>query len=210
VIAPPPVPDVKPVEPATPPDIKPIEPVVASTPRPAKPPREKISLPPLVSPVFFIVPALMLFGMSVFFLTRRLQGSPGRILVRAANSSAALSSGVMLSLFVEDQNTFIGKRNIHTLKPGFTFTIGGGKSDFLIFLVPIPFRIADLRYDGTGCTLIPRKSNYFPDTGSSPVSDCIGKTIRVVSDKNHELFMRLELCEDPLLTLNRLLNRKLP
>ncbi|MDR2608734.1 MAG: hypothetical protein LBC57_10115, partial [Treponema sp.] len=33
---------------------------------------------------------------------------------------------LMLSLFVEDQNTMIGKRNIHLAKPGYTFTVGGG------------------------------------------------------------------------------------
>jgi hypothetical protein len=113
---------------------------------------------------------------------------------------------VMLKLFVVDQNTFIGKRNIHVVKPGVNFTIGGGQSDFLIFLVPMPFRIADLRYEGDSCLLIPRKPKYFPDTGSSPVRDCIGKTIRVVSEKDYELFMRIELCEDPLTALNRLMN----
>jgi hypothetical protein len=113
---------------------------------------------------------------------------------------------VMLNLFVEDQNTFIGKRNIHVVKPGVNFTIGGGQSDFLIFLVPVPFRIADLRYESDSCLLIPRKPKYFPDTGSSPVKDCIGKTIRVVSDKDYELFMRIELYEEPLTALNRLMN----
>jgi hypothetical protein len=113
---------------------------------------------------------------------------------------------LMLNLFVEDQNTFIGKRNIHVVKPGLNFTIGGGRSDFLIFLVPMPPRIADLRYQGDSCLLIPRKPKYFPDTGSSPIKDCLGKTIRVVSDKDYELFMRIELYEDPMAVLNRLMN----
>ena len=113
---------------------------------------------------------------------------------------------MMLNLFVEDQNTAIGRRNIHSVKAGNTFSVGGGKSDFLIFLVPIPPHIADLQFDGKNCTFIPRKPQYFPDIGSEPVHNCIGKTIRVISDKNYELFIRVERYEDPLKTLNRLLN----
>ncbi len=113
---------------------------------------------------------------------------------------------LMLSLFVEDQNTAIGRRNIHTVKSGHVFSVGGGKSDFLIFLVPIPPHIAEVRFDGKNCTFIPRKPKYFPDIGSQQVPNCIGKVIRVVSDKNYELFVRIERYHDPLLELNRLLN----
>jgi hypothetical protein len=134
------------------------------------------------------------------------RGETGAEPVNAGKPPRSEGQPVMLNLFVEDQNTFIGKRNIHVVKQGINFTIGGGKSDFLIFLVSLPFRIADLRYEAGSCALIPRKSKYFPDTGSSPVKDCIGKTIRVVSDKNYELFMRIDLHEDPLETLNRLIN----
>jgi hypothetical protein len=112
---------------------------------------------------------------------------------------------MLLNLFVEDQNTAIGKRNIHSLKPGYSFTIGGGKSDFLIFLVPIPPRIADVSYDGRNCAFIPRKPQYFPDIGSQTIPNCIGKTFRVISDKKYELHIRIERYEDPLQALNKLL-----
>jgi len=112
----------------------------------------------------------------------------------------------MLNLFVADQNTAIGRRNIHSVKAGNTFSIGGGNSDFLVFLVPIPPRIADLQYDGKTCTLIPKKSQYFPDLGSEQLPNCVGKNIRVVSDRNYELHIRVEKYEDPLRSLNRLLN----
>lgn len=120
-------------------------------------------------------------------------------------------SPFMLKLFVADQNTLIGKRNTHLVKPGFSYTVGGRNSDFLIFLVPVPYRIGDLKYETSGCTFYPRKPHYFPDIGNNPVHDCIGKTIRVVSDKGYELFIRLEQYEDPLLELNRLmLSIKIP
>ncbi|MDR1024340.1 MAG: VWA domain-containing protein [Treponema sp.] len=114
-------------------------------------------------------------------------------------------SPFMLKLFVADQNTLIGKRNTHRVKPGFTYTVGGGKSDFLIFLVPFPPRLGELKYESSGCTFYPRKAAYFPDIGNNPVHDCIGKTIRVISDRGYEIFMRLEQHEDPLLELNRLM-----
>jgi hypothetical protein len=112
----------------------------------------------------------------------------------------------MLNLFVEDQNTAIGRRNIHVVKASNVFTIGGGKSDFLIFLVPLPPHIAELHFNGQQCTFIPRKPQYFPDLGSQQVPNCIGKTIRVISDKNYELHIRMERYQDPLLALNKLLN----
>ncbi|MDR0655512.1 MAG: hypothetical protein LBG22_04290 [Treponema sp.] len=113
---------------------------------------------------------------------------------------------LMLSLFVEDQNTMIGKRNIHLAKPGYSFTVGGGKSDFLIFLVSVPSHIAEVRVDGERCTFIPRKPQFFPDIGSQQISDCIGKMIKVISEKGYELHLRMERYEDPLLSLNRLLH----
>jgi hypothetical protein len=112
---------------------------------------------------------------------------------------------LLLNLFVEDQNTAIGKRNIHSLKSGYSLSVGGGKSDFLIFLVSIPPNIGEIRRNGSQCTFIPKKPNYFPDLGSNELRDCINKPIRVVSDKSYEIQMRFEMYEDPLDALNRIL-----
>jgi hypothetical protein len=116
------------------------------------------------------------------------------------------SGPLLLNLFVEDQNTAIGKRNIHSLKSGYSLSVGGGKTDdFLIFLVPIPGNIGEIRRNGSSLTFIPRKHKYFPDIGSNEVKDCINKTIRIVSDKNYEMRFRFEMYEDPLVALNRIL-----
>jgi hypothetical protein len=200
---------------------------------------------------------LVLLGLAVFFIIRRLQESPKRAVAKAGRDSRRSSgspgkglqkspqknppvrtpptagspqaayqpprrespyadtykpaqkpsygSPFMLKLYVADQNTLIGKRNTHLVKPGFTYTVGGGKSDFLIFLVPVPSRLGELKYESSGCTFYPRKAAYFPDIGNNPVHDCIGKTIRVMSDRGYELFIRLEQHEDPLLELNRIM-----
>jgi hypothetical protein len=127
---------------------------------------------------------------------------------RTESSRTAInpSGPLLLNLFVEDQNTAIGKPNIHSLKTGYSLSVGGGKSDFLIFLVPVASNIGEIRRDGGLCTFIPRKPKYFPDLGSGELRDCINKTIRVVSDRNYEVRFRFEQYEDPLQELNRLFN----
>jgi len=112
---------------------------------------------------------------------------------------------VLLNLFVADQNTAIGKRNIHSLKPGYAYSIGGGNSDFLIFLVPVPPHIAEVMLDGRNCAFTPKKPEFFPDIGSQTIPNCIGKTFRVISEKKYELHIRLERYEDPLTALNKML-----
>jgi len=114
-------------------------------------------------------------------------------------------SPVLLNLFVADQNTAIGKRNIHSLKPGYAYSIGGGNSDFLIFLVPVPPHIAEVMLDGRNCAFTPKKPEFFPDIGSQTIPNCIGKTFRVISEKKYELHIRLERYEDPLTALNKML-----
>ena len=121
-------------------------------------------------------------------------------------TSSSEGDPVMLNLFVEDQNTAIGRRNIHNVKAGYSFSVGGGKSDFLIFLVSMPPHIADVTYDGRNCTFIPRKPEHFPDLGSQSVPACIGKNIRVLSEKKYELHIRFERYQDPLNELNKMLH----
>ena len=127
-------------------------------------------------------------------------------LTNSKNSALLFDSPPMLSIHVEDQNVNIGKRNIHMLKQGYTYTVGGEKSDFLIFLVPLPGHIGEIHFDGSNCTFVPTKPEFFPDIGSQSVPNCIGKTIRIVSEKKYELTFRMEQYEDPLLSLNQLLN----
>jgi hypothetical protein len=118
----------------------------------------------------------------------------------------AVEMNPMVCLVVEDQNCNIGRRNIHILKEGNIYTVGGGNSDFLIFLVPLPYHIGEIRFDGSRVNFVPIKPKFFPDIGSQTVQDCIGKNIRVISDTSFEIFIRVERYEDPLLSLNALMN----
>jgi hypothetical protein len=114
---------------------------------------------------------------------------------------------LLLNLFVDDQSTSIGKRNIHSLKSGYSLSVGGGTSDdFHIFLVQMPAHLGEIRRNGSQLTFVPRKPKYFPDLGSNEVRDCINKRIRVVSDKGYEMWFCFVTYEDPLEALNRVLH----
>jgi len=134
------------------------------------------------------------------------QGRP--VKQHVSGQSALTPTGpLLLNLFVEDQSTSIGKRNTHSLKSGYTLSVGGGASDdFHIFLVQMPAHIGDVRRNGTQLTFIPRKPKYFPDIGSNEVKDCINKRIRIVSDKKYEMWFSFVMYEDPLEALNRVLH----
>ena len=122
------------------------------------------------------------------------------------DADQSLSKPPIVNMFVEQQKTAIGKRNVHALKQGGTYSVGGGNSDFLIFLVPFPPRIGQLHFDGKHCTFRPLRPEFFPDIGSNQVPECIGKTIRILSKKRYEVFFRFERYEDPLVLLNQLLH----
>lgn len=112
---------------------------------------------------------------------------------------------IMLSLYVQDQNTAIGRRNVHLLKAGGKLSLGGGNSDFLVFIVRFPERIAKVHFDGEQCHLTIHKPEFFPDAQSSVIEDCIGKRIDIVSSKGYKVWFRIDRYEDPLEKLNRFL-----
>jgi hypothetical protein len=152
----------------------------------------------------FGVLAALIILIIVFLVSRQLQNTPNRMLAHGTESPG-FEGPPMLSLFVKDQSTTLGRRNQHILKAGYSLSLGGGKSDFLIFLVPVPPHIARVYFDGTHYFFIPRKPQFFPDIGSQILQDCIGKPIRIISEKNYELSIRIERREDPWYALNRLL-----
>lgn len=112
---------------------------------------------------------------------------------------------VRLVLHVQDQNPNVGKRNIRAMHAGGRASVGGGKSAFLIFLLPVPRTLAYLFYDGIDATLVPQKPEFFPDY-DSPIQSCIGRDIRVVTTKGKELFIRFERYVPPLEKINKLLH----
>ncbi len=113
---------------------------------------------------------------------------------------------VTLNLYVERQNSRIGRRNVHQMKAGSRLSIGGGASSFLVFLVKFPANLAEIRYDGRRCSLAILKPEFFPYEKSSIIEDCLERPVTIVSDKGYPVTFMLRQFEDPVVTLNRLLN----
>jgi hypothetical protein len=102
----------------------------------------------ILLPVILALPVIA--GIVVLFIVirRKLEAIPVRSISYVAGRTVAspprrdvtakLDTNPMVYLEVDDQNRNIGRRNTHSLKAGSTYTVGGGKSDFLIFLVPLP------------------------------------------------------------------------
>ncbi len=112
----------------------------------------------------------------------------------------------MTELFVYNQTTAIGKRNIHVMKPGSRMSIGGSKNDdFFIFLVPFPANLAQIQYDGQEYCVSILKPEYFPYEKSADVERCIGRDITVVSKKGYPVTFTFRGYEDPMVKINTIL-----
>lgn len=110
-----------------------------------------------------------------------------------------------LELRVEGQNPHIGRRNVHTLHAGSSASVGGGRSEFLVFLVPLPGHAAEIRYDGERCSFVPLRTELFPEIPGT-MDDCLGKDIVMVSKNGYRLVLRFSKYEAPANRINRLLH----
>jgi len=124
----------------------------------------------------------------------------------AAFSPRVVKPGsAQIELIVEDQNPHIGSRNVHTISAGGSKSVGGGASDFLVFLVSVPRKVAELHYDGEKLSFVPLRAELFPEL-SGPVEDCMGKAIPMISRAGYPLKLRFEAYEKPADKINRLLH----
>ena len=116
------------------------------------------------------------------------------------------SQSGMTELFVYNQTTSIGKRNIHMMKSGTRLSIGGSKNDdFLIFLVPFPANLAQVQYDGNDYRVSILRPEYFPYETSNTIYPCIGRDITAVSKKGYHVTFTFRGYEDPMIRLNTIL-----
>ena len=112
---------------------------------------------------------------------------------------------IQVELRVDGQNPSIGRRNVHSLEAGQARGVGGGRSDFLVFLVNVPAHVAELHFDGENCSFIPLRTECFPDL-SGPVQSCLGKDIPMVSRQGYPMVLRFTKFIDPVEKVNRLLH----
>jgi len=102
------------------------------------------------------------------------------------------------------QNSRIGSRNIHQVPRGGSRSVGGDGSKFLIYYLPMPKRIGDIKNDNDRYIFIPRKTEYFP-TLDGPVPDCLGRRIEVLSKHGQVVTFYFEQFISPLEEINRLM-----
>jgi len=152
--------------------------------------------------------ALLLLALLVFLFVRLI----GRVLRPSYDSELRRSvqeGHSLVEMVVIPQNRRIGHRNIHYLKPGASASVGSGRARFLVYFVPVPRRMALLKYDGRGYSFVPLKSDLFPGL-SGPVSDCLGKGIPARSLRGYRFTIIFNKFHPPLEEINRLMRSARP
>ncbi len=109
-----------------------------------------------------------------------------------------------IEMFVELQKRHIGLRNIHKIHKSKSLSVGGGHSSYLIFLVPVPSRIAEINFDGRTFTFTPLKKEFFPHI-AGPIKNCLEMEIPAVSAKGYELSLSFHRYISPLEQINALM-----
>ena len=113
-----------------------------------------------------------------------------------------------LEMFVVNQRRSIGMRNIHFLTLNKTFYLGGGKrDDFLIFLVPIPRKLASICYDGKEIIFNILKPKYFPFEKENVIRDPIDRFFIITSDKGYSIHFMFRLYEKEAFSSNTILSK---
>ena len=115
----------------------------------------------------------------------------------------------LIEMRVEQQNHRIGFRNVHRIGPGAAKSVGGRFSSFLVFLVPVPPKIAEIRHEDGRYVFTPLKPELFPGV-NGPVEDCLGKGIPFISSKGKEQLLHFREWISPLEEVNRLLRQARP
>lgn len=125
--------------------------------------------------------------------------------------SAAAVAGVRsasarrpLIMRVITQNSRIGSRNIHRVPRGSSRSVGGDGSNFLIYYLPMPRRIGDIKNENDSYIFIPRKPEYFPGL-KAPLPDCLGRRIEVLSKHGQVVTFYFEVYVSPLEEINELM-----
>jgi hypothetical protein len=110
----------------------------------------------------------------------------------------------LIEMRVSLQNHRIGFRNVHRIVEGGSRSVGGRFSSFLVFLVPVPSSIGEIRNVEGSYVFTPLRPELFPGL-SGPVEDCLGKEIPFIAPKGRELSLHFRQWTSPLEEINSLL-----
>ena len=105
-----------------------------------------------------------------------------------------------LEMFVANQRRSIGMRNIHLIMLNKTFYLGGGKrDDFLIFLVPIPRKLASIHYDEKEIVFKILEPKYFPYEKELEIRNPIDRFFVILSEKNYPIHFMFRIYEKEII-----------
>jgi hypothetical protein len=110
----------------------------------------------------------------------------------------------MIEMRASDQNSHIGFRNIHRIPQGGSLSVGGRFSSYLIYFVPVPRGIAEIRNEGGRYTFVPLRKEFFPGL-PRPLVDCIAAEIPMVTPKGYTFTIRFREWVSPLDEINALM-----
>jgi len=112
----------------------------------------------------------------------------------------------LIEMRVDQQNHRIGFRNVHRIGTGAARSVGGRFSSFLVFLVPLPSGIAEIRNVDGRYVFTPLREELFPDV-RGPIEDCLGKEIPFVNAKGRRLTLHFLEWVSPLEEINRIMRQ---
>jgi hypothetical protein len=122
------------------------------------------------------------------------------------NLSILFGSGdSLVEMRVSFQNRHIGFRNIHRMKENKNLSIGGGLSNFLIFLIPMPQHIAEITKENGTYVFTPIQKEFFPGV-RNPIADCLNREIPVISKHGYCSMITFTPYVSPLARLHTLLH----
>jgi len=157
----------------------------------------RVPLPIFVAAAIVLLALLLIltFGLR---MSRHGSAPPSRPVGRRAEK------GPLIEMLVSLQSSRIGFRNIRGIEPGRSRSVGGGWSAFLVFLVPLPRRIAEISFDGVSYTFRVIRRKLFPGVPEA-LPDCLGADIPLVSDKGFPIIIRFVRYVSPLERIHLLL-----
>jgi hypothetical protein len=109
-----------------------------------------------------------------------------------------------IEMRVSQQNSHVGFRNVHRIPARTSRTVGGGFSSYLVFLVPVPAGIGEIRNQDGTYVFTPRRPEFFPGL-AGPLTGCLDKEISFTTAKGKALTLSFRRWVSPLEEINRLM-----
>ena len=159
--------------------------------------------------VLVYIGAILLGVMVLWGLYKIIRLVLDKMVFEAGSSTIVRSQGGTpgdraVEMSVMGQNPNIGTRNVNSIRDGGTRSIGGGISSFLIYLYPLPSRIAEITRNGDTYQFMPIKNQFCES--QSTVNDCLDRDIVIITKNQRKVIIRFKRYISALEKLNQLMH----